>query len=75
MDAGSFLEKHGKDSCRRVAEQAGTNWEYFYQLARGFRRPSVDLARKLVDSSEEHIADRRYRLDFVSLLQTKKRAA
>jgi hypothetical protein len=75
MDAGSFLDKHGKDICRRVAEKAGTKWEYFTQIAHGHRRPSVELAEQLVAASGDLIQDRRYRLDFVSLLQAKARAA
>jgi hypothetical protein len=72
MDAKSFLEKHGRDTAERVALSAGTNWPYFSQIAHGHRRPSVDLARKLVTASEEVVSDKKSRLDLVSLLPSRQ---
>ena len=62
MDAKSFIDTFGREEAKRVAEDAGTSYPYFSQIAYGHRRPSVDLANRLVDSSGG-------RLDFVSLLQ------
>lgn len=75
MDASAFLEKHGKEVAERVAKRAGTNWAYFSQIAHGHRRPSADLAQLLVLASEEEVSKPRERLDFVSLLQPKAKAA
>jgi hypothetical protein len=75
MDALEFLEKHGKDIAEQVAKKAGTNWAYFSQIAHGHRRPSVDLARKLVGASEDLIHRRDERLDLLSLLQPRVDAA
>ncbi|MCG8476130.1 MAG: hypothetical protein MI784_11735 [Cytophagales bacterium] len=64
MDAKSFLDTYGKEEAARVAEAAGTNYAYFNQIIYGHRRPSVELAEKLVDASEG-------RLDFVLLIKSK----
>ena len=75
MDALSFLEKHGKTVVERVAIAAGTNYAYYSQLAYGHRRPSVDLAEKLVEASTAEIPDPPDRLDLLGLLQRRERAA
>lgn len=67
MDAKTFLDTHGEDRSRQVAEGAGTKLGYFKQIAYGHRRPSPDLAERLVTSSEGE-------LDFVSLLKSRKAA-
>lgn len=51
MDARGYLDKYGRDKAREIAESAGTNLAYFEQLACGFRRPSYELAEKLVAAS------------------------
>mgnify|MGYP005667932333 FL=1 len=61
MNAKEFLEKFGREEAERVATSSGTNYAYFSQLAYGHRRPSVDLAERLVAASEG-------RLDFTKLL-------
>lgn len=68
MDANSFLKKFGKDEAGRVAEAAGTTYLYFYQIALGHRRPSVDLATRLESESGG-------RMEFAALLRAKRRAA
>lgn len=68
MDAKTFLDEFGVDEARVICDKAGTNYAYFSQIAHGHRRPSVELAEKLVEASKE-------RLDFVSLMQSKKRQA
>jgi hypothetical protein len=51
MDAKTFLAEHGRLEAARVAQAAGTNYAYFSQIAYGHRRPSVDLAERLVKAS------------------------
>lgn len=68
MDAYTFLKQYGREESERVAESAGTTFAYFYQLALGHRRPSVNLASRLEMASDG-------RLDFTSLLRPKGRAA
>lgn len=53
MTALQFLKKYGKEESERVAIEAGTNFVYFYQIARGFRRPSVNLAERLEVASKK----------------------
>lgn len=62
MDANQFLQTYGVSEAERVAQSAGTNLDYFRQLARKHRYPSVKLAQRLVDASGD-------RLDFVLLLK------
>lgn len=75
MDALAFLEKHGREVTKNVCQKAGTSIEYFSQLAHGHRRPSIDLAKELVKASESVIVDKRKRLDLMSLLGLKEKAA
>lgn len=75
MDALAFLKKHGVKVCKQVAKAAGSNYEYFSQIAYGHRRPSVDKASALVSASERLIKKPSERLDLLSLLQAKKAAA
>lgn len=66
MDAKTFLDEFGKAEAERVAAAAGTNYAYFSQIAHRHRRPSVDMARKLVEASNN-------RLSFESLLMVEVR--
>lgn len=51
MNAKDFLARYGRAEAKSVAALAGTNYRYFYQLATGKRRASVDLAQRLVEAS------------------------
>lgn len=62
MNAKEFLEAFGIPEATRVAETAGTNYAYFSQIAHGHRRPSVDLAERLIAASGN-------RLGFADLLR------
>jgi hypothetical protein len=75
MDALSFLEKHGKQVATQVAERAATNYPYFSQIAYGHRRPSVDMAERLVAASAEVVDDPLAQLDLVSLVRPPTRRA
>ncbi|MEE4107763.1 MAG: transcriptional regulator [Halieaceae bacterium] len=66
MDLKEFIESCGRDEAKLVAEKAGTIWQYVYQCAEGYRRPSVELAQKLVDASDG-------RLDLLAILTAEKR--
>ncbi len=68
MDALKFLNRHGKAIAEAVALGAGTNFAYFSQIAYGHRRPSVDLAKRLVDASASVVSDEAARLDLLALL-------
>ena len=68
MNAKDFLDLYGKEKATEVAEKAGTNYRYFYQMSRGTRRPSVELAQRLITASDN-------KLDFVSLLKAKRDVA
>jgi transcriptional regulator with XRE-family HTH domain len=74
MEASAFLEKHGRQTAERVAKLAGTNFAYFSQIASGHRRPSPDLARRLVSSSAAIVRKPAEQLDFESLLPPKREA-
>lgn len=63
MNAKSFLELHGAARAKQVAEVAGTNLRYFRAIAKGDRRPSVELAKRLVKASG-------HELDLISLLES-----
>ena len=52
MDAREYLKSNGRAHCKLVAEQAGTTLAYFEQIAYGFRRPSVSLAKRLDEASK-----------------------
>lgn len=75
MDALKYLEKHGKEAAERVAKKAGTNMAYFSQIAHGHRRPSVELAERLVSASAEETPAADEQLDLLSLLKSKAQAA
>jgi len=66
LNLKTFIDTYGKDEATRVAKEAGTIWQYVYQCAEGYRRPSVELAQKLVKASD-------YRLDLVAILTAEKR--
>lgn len=64
MNARQFLDQFGRAESETVATKAGTSFAYFYQIANGHRRPSVELAERLVTASSS-------RLGFSDLLKSK----
>ena len=62
MNVKDYCDLYGKEKAWKVAEKAGSNWRYMEQLRRQVRRPSPDLAARLVAASD-------HELDFVSLLK------
>lgn len=55
MNAKHFIDTYGKDEAIRIAEQAGTTFEYFRHIAYGNRSASPKLAKKLVEASEHRL--------------------
>lgn len=51
MNAQSYLNLYGRKKAAEVAEAAGTNYRYFHHIVKGKRRPSVELAKRLVIAS------------------------
>ena len=45
-----LYKKEGASVFRRLNEATGANQKYLYQIAIGVRRPSPDLAKKLVEA-------------------------
>lgn len=68
MDALEYLIAFGPEAVRALCLRAETTYEYYSQIANGHRRPSVELAERLVAGSDG-------KLDFVRLMKAKKRAA
>jgi hypothetical protein len=64
MNAREFLQEFGSTEAEKVAIAAGSNLAYFSQLACGARRPSFELAEKLVTASDG-------RLDVLALMREK----
>ena len=46
-----YFKQHDKTHVSKVAKAAGTNFAYFEQLARGYRSPSLKLAKRLVEET------------------------
>ena len=51
MDAMEFWKYAGINETRRVCEDAGTSYEHYKHIAHKRRRPSVELANKLIKAS------------------------
>lgn len=43
----------GTGKARKVIHASGTKWNYFIHITHNRKRPSVDLARRLIASSKE----------------------
>jgi len=51
MDAMTYWKRYGIKRVHEVCEAAGTTYDYWKLIAYGFKRPSVDLAHRLVEQS------------------------
>lgn len=47
MSPLKYFRDNEKEHIKKVAAAAGTSYAYFEQLARGYRTPSLKLAKKL----------------------------
>jgi len=61
MDAKTFKTTFGNEEAKMVCKEAGCSWIYYYMICSGIRRPSVNLAHRMVKASGG-------RLDLISLL-------
>lgn len=52
MTAYEFLQRYGKPRAEVVAKRAKTKYVYFSHLAYGHRRPSPEMAERLVKASD-----------------------
>jgi len=66
VDLKQFIKEYGREEGQKLAEKAGTSWPYIYQCANGYRRPSVEMATKLVEASDG-------RLDLLAMLTAEKK--
>ena len=64
MNAKQFLDAVGREKAEQVAIAAGTTMEYFCHIAYGNRRPSFELAERLVAASKN-------KMKLVPLLRSK----
>lgn len=65
MNLREYYDKYGREKTLAVITKAGTNWAYAGHMIRCYRRPSVKLAKRLVEASN-------YELSFVDLLAVTK---
>lgn len=65
MNAKQYLVKYGDSGAEKLCKKAGTTLPYFKQIAKGIRRPGVDLTVRLVRCSKDE-------LDFKALLTAYK---
>lgn len=68
MDAMTYIKDVGIPQAREIAQNAGTTYEYLYQIACGHRNAGTELALKLADESGG-------KLDAISLMTSKQSAA
>jgi hypothetical protein len=53
MNAKEYQNAAGKEAARKVVAMAGTTWRYWQHFVTGHKRPGPDLARLLIDASEQ----------------------
>jgi hypothetical protein len=51
MDAMEYWKQAGIEATRKACREAGTTYEHFKHIAHKRRRPSVELANKLIKAS------------------------
>lgn len=56
MDAMTYWKWYGKPHCERLCAQVGTTYNYWKHICNQQKRPSVDLARKLVAASNGELS-------------------
>lgn len=55
MSPYEYYKSHDRAVIQAVAKRAGTNLAYFEQLARGYRSPSIKLAKRLVLATDHQV--------------------
>lgn len=66
MNVEQYYRKYGMKALDELGAKAGTTRKHLYAMVEGRRRPSVELAERLVEASN-------FELNFVSILRSKKR--
>lgn len=56
VSAMTFWQRHGAARCARLAQDAGTSYGYWKQIANQRKRPSIELARRLVQASQGELS-------------------
>lgn len=67
VDLKQYIDQYGREEGKALAERAGTIWQYVYQCANGYRRPSVEKAKRLVEASGG-------KLDLLAMLTAPKKS-
>ncbi len=52
MDAMTFWRERGTEQVKQLCEATGTTYSYWKHIANRRKRPSVDLARRMVEYTE-----------------------
>jgi hypothetical protein len=52
MDLMQYWKEHGKTKAEEMCREVGTSYEYFKHICNKRKRPSVDMARKMVSFSD-----------------------
>ncbi len=50
-----YLQSKPRSEIEKMALDAGSNYAYFEQIARGYRRPSIKKAIRFVESSKKEM--------------------
>ncbi len=51
MDAMSYWKAHGREPVIALCDKVGTTYNYWKHIANKRKRPSVDLARRMVEAT------------------------
>jgi len=51
MDAMTYWKAHGRETVMQLCDKVGTTYNYWKHIANRRKRPSVDLARRMVEES------------------------
>jgi hypothetical protein len=56
MTLNDYWKKYGIEHCREMCAYVGTSYEYFKHMCHKRKRPSIDMAWKMVDFSKGELA-------------------
>lgn len=56
MNAMEYWKKYGRERVIELCEKSGTSYLYWQHIANGRKRPSVDLAYRLVENSDGELS-------------------
>lgn len=55
MNLKELLKIEGREKIKELCAVCGTNYAYYKHMAAGRRRPSIDLARRMIEASNERL--------------------